>query len=153
MPAVGRPPKSISLSDTIRTARFLGTKAFFRWTRKAGVSPGALNRAAAELHAGLFDADLGGGLLKKRIGLPGRGRRGGARLIVATRRGDRWVFLFGYVKANQENLAPEELEALRFLGRTLLSLSPASLERAIEAGEIEELPHEDKDQPRPSGSS
>jgi len=59
--------------------------------------------------AGLVDADLGGGLLKKRIGLPGRGRRGGARLIVATRRSDRWFFLAGYSKAEREDLEPEEM--------------------------------------------
>jgi len=109
-----------------------------------------LRKAGQELFAGLFDADLGGGLLKKRIGLPGRGRRGGARLIVATRRGDRWFYLAGYSKAEREELAPDELEALRLIGRTLLSLTDAGLARAIKSGEIEEMAHEDKAQPHPS---
>ncbi|MFY9138571.1 MAG: type II toxin-antitoxin system RelE/ParE family toxin, partial [Zwartia sp.] len=30
---------------------------------------------------GLIDADLGGGILKKRVGLSGRGKRGGARTL------------------------------------------------------------------------
>jgi hypothetical protein len=34
--------------------------------------------------AGLIDADLGGGVLKKRVGLAGRGKRGGVRTLVAT---------------------------------------------------------------------
>ena len=38
--------------------------------------------------AGLFDADLGGELLKKRIARPGEGKRGGFRTVVATNRGD-----------------------------------------------------------------
>jgi hypothetical protein len=100
--------------------------------------------------AGLVDADLGGGLLKKRIGLPGRGRRGGARLIVATRRGDRWFFLAGYSKTEREDLDPDELEALRLIGRTLLSLTDEGLARAIESGEIEEMAHDEKAQPNPS---
>jgi hypothetical protein len=36
--------------------------------------------------AGLIDADLGGGVLKKRVGLAGRGKRGGVRTLVATNR-------------------------------------------------------------------
>ena len=100
--------------------------------------------------AGPVDADLGGGLLNKRIGLPGRGRRGGARLIVATRRGDRWIFLAGYSKAGREDLEPDELEALRLIGRTLLSLTDEGLARAIKSGEIEEMAHDDKAQPHPS---
>lgn len=100
--------------------------------------------------AGLVDADLGGGLLKERIGIPGRGRRGGARLVVATRRGDRWFFLAGYTKAEREDLDPDELEALRLIGRTLLSLTDERLARATESGEIEEMAHEDKAQPHPS---
>lgn len=99
--------------------------------------------------AGLVDADLGGGLLKKRVALPGRGRRGGARLIVATRRGERWIFLAGYAKAERGDLEPDELEALRLMGRTLLSLSDERLARAIESGEIEEITHDDEAQPHP----
>ncbi len=115
-----------------------------------GIPVAALQSAGREMIAGLVDADLGGGLLKKRIGLPGRGRRGGARLIVATRRGDRWFFLAGYAKAEREDLDPDELEALRLIGRTLLSLTDESLARAIESGEIEEMAHDEKAQPNPS---
>jgi hypothetical protein len=45
-----------------------------------------------EMSEGLIDVDLGGGLVKKRVGLAGRGKRGGARIIVATNKGNKWFF-------------------------------------------------------------
>jgi hypothetical protein len=62
--------------------------------RKAGLTDQALCQAVSEMSQGLIDADLGGNVVKKRVPLPGRGKRGGARTIVATNRGDRWFFLF-----------------------------------------------------------
>lgn len=50
------------------------------------------------MRQGLIDADIGGGLLKKRVALPGRGKRGSARVIVATKVGRYWFFLFCYEK-------------------------------------------------------
>jgi hypothetical protein len=37
---------------------------------------------------GLIDADLGGGIVKKRIALPGQGKRGSTRTLLATNRND-----------------------------------------------------------------
>jgi hypothetical protein len=56
---------------------------FARWARKEGVTDRALRVAVAEMESGLVDARLGGGLFKKRVALPGGGKRGGARTIVA----------------------------------------------------------------------
>ena len=56
--------------------------------RKTELSDSALADAVNEMARGLIDADLGGGLVKKRLGLAGRGKRGGARTLVATNKGD-----------------------------------------------------------------
>jgi hypothetical protein len=77
--------------------------------RKSGVSDTALCAAVIEMAQGLIDADLGGGVVKKRVSLPGRGKRGGARAIVATNKGDRWFFLHGFAKTERENVSAEEL--------------------------------------------
>ena len=45
---------------------------------------------------GLYEADLGGGLVKKRVARTGQGKSGGFRTLVATNRGDRWIFVFGF---------------------------------------------------------
>lgn len=52
----------------------------------------------------LFDADLGGGLFKKRIARPGQGKSGGYRTLGATNKGDRWVFVYGLQKNEGSNI-------------------------------------------------
>jgi hypothetical protein len=52
-----------------RTRKWLAiykTRWFVRWARKEGLSDVALRGAVEEIAKGLFDADLGGDLLKKR---------------------------------------------------------------------------------------
>jgi hypothetical protein len=60
---------------------------------KTRLSETALCRAVVEMQQGLIDADLGGGVVKKRVALPGRGKRGSTRTLVATNKDDRWFFL------------------------------------------------------------
>jgi hypothetical protein len=48
-----------------------------------------LRVAVEETAAGLIDADLGGRVYKKRVPLPGRGKRGGARTLIGTDLGER----------------------------------------------------------------
>ncbi len=66
---------------------------------------------------GLIDADLGGRVFKKRIPVPGRGKRGGARTIVGSNLRDRWFFLFGFQKKDRETIDPRELAALQAIER------------------------------------
>lgn len=107
--------------------------------RKAGVSEPALCEAVVEMRRGLFDADLGSGVLKKRVSLPGRGKRGGARTLVATNRDDRWFFLYGFAKNDRDNVRADELEALQYLAADLFRLSPADLDAWVEAGALHEI--------------
>ena len=71
--------------------RVFKTRFFSRWMRKTELTDSALCHAVAEMGQGLIDADLGGGVVKKRIGLAGRGKRGGARTLVATNPGEQVV--------------------------------------------------------------
>lgn len=52
------------------------TRSFGRWLGKADLVVEALCKAIEEMERGLVDAKLGGGIVKKRIALPGRGKRG-----------------------------------------------------------------------------
>ena len=58
--------------------RVFKTRYFARWMRKTELTNIALYEAVAEMVRGLVDADLGGGVVKKRVALPGRGKSGGA---------------------------------------------------------------------------
>jgi len=71
--------------------RVFKTRHFARWVRKTDLTDDALCKAVSEMAAGLVDADLGGGVLKKRVALPGRGKSGGARTLVATNRREPMV--------------------------------------------------------------
>ena len=107
--------------------------------RKAGLTDPALLKAVSEMMQGLIEADLGGHVVKKRVALPGRGKRGGARTIVATRRSDRWFFLFGFSKSERSNIDEDELKLFQEVAGELLALVDRQLADALVAGEIAEV--------------
>lgn len=115
------------------------TRWFDRWARKQGLSPSSLCSAVHEMAAGLYDADLGGGLVKKRIARPGQGKSGGFRTLIATNKDTRWVFVFGFPKNERSNIDKDEAEALKKLASNLLSLTPKDLEKAKRAEELIEV--------------
>jgi hypothetical protein len=57
------------------------SKAFTRLARRDELTDVHICQAIGEMNEGLIDADLGAGLFKKRIGLPGQGKRGGWRSL------------------------------------------------------------------------
>ncbi len=122
--------------------RVFKTRPFARWLRKTDLDDAALCRAVAEMARGLIDADLGGGVLKKRVAPPGRGKSGGARTLVATHRGDRWFFVFGFEKSVRANVSAKELEALQALATDLLKLSSVELDRQVENDALAEICHD-----------
>ena len=111
--------------------RVFKTRHFSRWMRKTELTDGALCVAVAEMAHGLIDADLGGGVVKKRVGLAGRGKRSGARTLVATNRGDRWFFVYGFAKNDRANIADDELEVLQGIAEQLLVLTDLQLDAAV----------------------
>jgi hypothetical protein len=122
------------------------TRWFNRWAHKQGLTIPSLCAAVREMTEGLYDADLGGGLFKKRIARTGRGKSGGFRTLVATNKGNRWVFVFGFPKNERSNIDKDETEALKKLAAHLLSLTPQALAKAQSAGELMEVDCDAKDQ-------
>lgn len=122
--------------------RSFKTRHFSRWMRKTGLTDSALCSAVAEMAEGLIDADLGGGIVKKRVGLAGRGKRGGARTLVATNKGTRWFFLYGFEKNDRANITDDELEALKEIAEQLLARTGKQLDEAVQDGSLKEICHE-----------
>ena len=91
---------------------------------------------------GLIDAELGGGVVKKRVALPGRGKSGGARTLLATNKSNRWFFVFGFEKNERANVSPRELEALKVLAADLLKLSSAELDSQVDSKALQEICHD-----------
>lgn len=121
------------------------TRWFDRWARKQGLTTHALCDAVREMVNGLFDADLGGGLFKKRIARSGQGKSGGYRTLVATNKGNRWVFVYGFPKNERSNIDKDEAEALKKLAAHLLSLTAQAVTKAKQAGELIEVDFDAKD--------
>lgn len=115
------------------------TRAFAKWASKEGLSDAALSAAVTEMEAGLVDAELGGQVVKKRVPLDGRGKRGGARTLLAYRQGDKAFFVYGFAKNERDNIDARELKALKQLAAIQLGLSPAQLKHAVKAGTLIEV--------------
>ncbi len=115
------------------------TKWFVRWARKQSLKDDSLCDAMRDMSQGLYEADLGGGLIKKRIARPGQGKRGSFRTLIATNKGNRWIFVYGFSKNERSNLDKDEEEALKKLASELLVLTPEAIEKAKNAGELIEV--------------
>jgi hypothetical protein len=103
---------------------------------------GAIERA----ELGLVDADLGGGVIKQRVARAGQGRSGGYRMLIAYRAKARAVFLYGFAKQERENIDPDELLTLRYIGAAWLAADAAEIERALRDDVLQEVTHGDETQ-------
>ena len=110
--------------------------------RKTELTDSALCRAVAEMAQGLIDADLGGGVVKKRVGLAGQGKRGGARTLVATNKGSRWFFVYGFEKNDRANITNDELAALKEIAEELLARTGLQLDTAVQDSSLQEICHD-----------
>jgi hypothetical protein len=126
--------------------RIFRLKAFGRFQRRERIGDAMLTKAARDVGRGLADADLGGGLIKQRVARPGQGKSGGYRTIIAYRRGERAVFLFGFAKSERHNVDDDELADWRKQGRAWLDLSDERIETAIADRDLQEVPHDEADE-------
>jgi len=126
----------------VLTKMIYKTRNFTRWARKIGLNDSLLETAVLEIQKGLLEADLGGGIVKKRIALPGRGKRGSTRTLLATNRDNRWFFVFGFEKSERENISDNELATLKMLAKDLLGMTAAQITVAIGEGFLVEVEHE-----------
>jgi hypothetical protein len=114
--------QSIAISGMILLmTRVFRTRTFTRWMAKVGLTDEALCEAVAEMSQGLINVDLGGHVVKKWVALPGQGKRGGARTIVATKLAERWFFLYGFGKNERATINQDELKVFREMAKELLS--------------------------------
>ena len=71
--------------------------------------------------------------------MAGRGKRGGARTLVATNKGNRWFFVFGFEKNERDNIDEAELQALKDYAADLLKRTSKQLDNAISDGTLQEI--------------
>ena len=119
------------------------SKWFHKWAASERLDGEALLAAVEEIESGLIDARLGGHVIKKRVALPGRGKRGGSRTLVVYQQADKAFFVYGFAKNERANISDKELKALKLLATELLSYTKPALAKAIKAGELIEVYEDD----------
>jgi hypothetical protein len=119
------------------------SKWFQKWAASERLDDGALLAAVEEMESGLIDARLGGHVVKKRVALPGRGKRGSSRTLVVYQQADKAFFVYGFAKNERTNISDKELKALKLLATELLGYTKQALAKAIKAGELIEVYEDD----------
>lgn len=117
-------------------------KSFEKCIKKLPVTDTALHEAATEVMNGLFDADLGGGVIKKRVSLGG-GKSSGMRTVVFFKTGKHLFFADGWPKVvrakRQKEITAEELTAYRALADVFLAATDKQIETMLTNGIITEV--------------
>ena len=114
-------------------------KMFLKWAKSEGLKDTILTEVAEEMNQGLIDANLGGGLVKKRIARKGRGKSGGFRTIVVFQKEHRIIFIYGFPKNQRDNINEKEEKALKKLAQNLLDASENELKEMIIHGDLYEV--------------
>jgi len=119
--------------------RVFFTRTFGSFKKKNRISNQKLCDAVAELDDGLYEANLGGSLYKKRIARDGKGKSGGFRSVIAFKSTDKAIFVYGFTKNERANIDKSELAAFKKLAKELLGLKPAGIQKALNARILEEV--------------
>src|ERR1035437_2654820 len=121
--------------------RVFKTKTFDRWAKKL-LSDKVLCGAAREIEQGLYEADLGGGICKKRVAIPGMGKSGGTRTLVAKQHAAAIFFLLGREKAAPgTDFSDAAVEAAKLIGASLQSQPLSKLDELTETGVLKDICH------------
>jgi len=76
---------------------------------------------------------------KQRVARQGSGKRGGYRVLLFFRSGERVVFYDGFAKSGRENIRDDELVILKAAAKYFMSLTDAHLDAAVSRGEYIEF--------------
>ena len=119
--------------------RIFKSKTFARWMRKEGLEDAGLVVAVREMEAGKIDANLGSSVYKKRVALPGRGKSGSVRTLIAYQDGEKAFFMFGFAKNERANVSATELKAFKLMANILLTKNDANLKKDLKAKTLIEV--------------
>lgn len=115
------------------------TKLFAKWAIKNDVSDKSLLEAAKEIAADNYEANYGGGVIKKRVANKGRGKSSSVRTIVAFKSGKDCFFIYGFEKSAKSNISSNEEKALKVVAASLYVYSGDEIIRQINNGALIEV--------------
>lgn len=111
--------------------RIFKTKSFAKWAKKENITDHSLKNAITEIANGLVDADLGSGLIKKRVARQGQGKRGSHRTLIAFKESTRAIYVFGFSKNDRDNIDKEEEQLYKKIAQSYLNLSSEALNNLL----------------------
>ena len=121
--------------------RIFKTKIFAKWLKSSELTDRDLVGAVMEISKGLYDADLGCNVFKKRIAIGNRGKSHGVRTIVATKLSSHWFFIFGFEKNERANINNVELAYLQKTAKVLLESTTSKIEKLLNDKVLIEVKH------------
>ncbi len=109
----------------------LCTKWFKKWAKKMSLENHHLIEAVGNLEKGLSAANLGSNLFKVRVNREGQGKSSGFRTIIAYKKEDKTIFLYGFGKNERTNIDKAELHYFKKLGSDLMTMDARQIEKLI----------------------
>lgn len=122
--------------------KIIKTKLFAKWAIKNSIDDQLLINAANEIALDIFEANYGGGVIKKRVANKGRGKSGSARTIVAFKKGNHCFYVYGFEKNAKSNISSNEEKAIKIVAKALFAYSDAELDKLINEGSLIEVKNE-----------
>ena len=124
--------------------QILKNKPFSQWARKLKITDANLVFAVHEMVNGLYEANLGGYIYKKRLAFGHKGKRGGARTIIAFKLKDKAIFIYGFSKGELGNITEKEEDSLKALAKIYFSYNESQINKAIKEGILMEVKANEK---------
>jgi hypothetical protein len=122
--------------------RVFKLKTFARWAKKI-LSDEQLCAAAQEILNGQYEADLGAGLCKKRIGVTGQGKSGATRTLVAKEGVSGMFFIAGRQKSDPgTDFSDANVGQAQVIGEAFQKATATQLKALVEAGVLKEICHD-----------
>ena len=119
--------------------RVFKLKTFHRWAQRI-LTDAELRQAAEEVLAGRFEADLGGGVCKKRIAAAGRGKSGSTRVLIATQQKGIVFFLAGRQKSDPgKDFSDRQVAVAKIIATGLQVATETQLSHLLVDGTIKEI--------------
>ena len=119
--------------------RVFKVKTFSRWA-KGLLTDEQLYAAAKEVMAGQYEADLGGGVCKKRIAAGEQGKSGATRTLIAKKHQDAIFFVAGREKSDPgTDFSDKQVEAAKLVAKGLQGATEDKLKLLLAAGTIQEI--------------
>jgi len=127
------------IKDYYINMRIFKYRTFEKWAKKQGMTNADLKKAMTEIQKGLLDANLGGDVYKKRIGLHGKGKRSSYRTIILMKIQDKAIFAHGFAKGEKGNITKNELEGFKLMAKAFLNLNDKQIKTLIDKQNLIEV--------------